>query len=874
MAQNDSPLKKQVKAPEPPRHFSYQLDMGIHPVALARFSAACRGVYLSPLDEIPKAKEAGSAPLPAIVPSPPVQPKRPISAPRVAAPASIPKAPPPTPKAAGVQKAPVTAKPPIPQPGASAEAQRTIKPPMVPSAPRQKLSYERAVAVFKRRFGIGAPKAPKPEMPPAEPKPAEPPLYGMEKPESFEPTKRLPPTLTLTSGVPLPLPNVAVRPELEKLLNEAYPRKDPFGDEIERNILIRRVARTILIYGGMEGKEVFRDQLTQFICTKFTRFEGREIGDTHPAYRAAVDEIRKAYSDERLVALAVGIVDEHYKPKLVQPKTPQKDMAALLASLSEDERELVTVALGGVPCNSSSLSGFMNMHPGLRELRISNYISSFWSHPSWRQLLERYSIVRETLSARLNLVAPTPGEKYQALTNPSELSFFQKEVITSRMGISIDKFTAKEVAGFAAWALEPDNQHEVLSLWRKERLDTLTLGSLAHKLRYNQDNYTREEVSLLHRVLEKGEQLSSKTEESLRKALITKTSSMSGAHRYHPQLMKLYSTSNLMGFDSLKGAAQMQSEWDTVVEFIGLPVEKANVKLVTNNSTVLAKKTKDGSYAKLSEDCALSLVIRTPEGPALLDAVFDGIGGHGGGAKASAIARSVLEISAFAGWIKTPEDVRRALITADLAITLEQLAEKDERDDMKNDRRTNNMGSTAVVAFQQKEWLHIVHCGDSECRVIRNGSIIFKTQSHSFEYDLRTQRAPVDSPELQEMIRNNENVITSGLGSSLNYLPINNAHTSHTGIWVMPGDIIALDSDGVNDPVCGDHEYPILIKEARGDLVKARDAIIQLADSRAPGLQKTRCSELGVACGINNLRDGKNDDKSLILRYADEGFEQ
>jgi hypothetical protein len=138
---------------------------------------------------------------------------------------------------------------------------------------------------------------------------------------------------------------------------------------------------------------------------------------------------------------------------------------------------------------------------------------------------------------------------------------------------------------------------------------------------------------------------------------------------------------------------------------------------------------------------------------------------------------------------------------------------------------------------------------------------------------------PVDNPEVRAFLRTQGNIVTSVLGSSLEYLQINSMSNSLSvsdvncafPFMLKANDIIAMNSDGL-EPVCAEHEYPLLVYEANGDLGKARDSAITLAESRpANVLYHVRCAEFGYEC---EPREGKNDDKSLILRYALEGMDR
>jgi len=346
--------------------------------------------------------------------------------------------------------------------------------------------------------------------------------------------------------------------------------------------------------------------------------------------------------------------------------------------------------------------------------------------------------------------------------------------------------------------------------------------------------------------------------------------------QYLPELVAVYKRYSDMRFSSLARTAQEQAELITLLDYLGVPAEKTNadptyrkgplgICILVPEIKNPGDEEKDYVYKNPSEDTISTITINNKDGSKILiDAVFDGMGGHGSGERASFIAKDVLETAALAGWIKTAEDVRRALVLADLAITMEQISDKS---DLNTLDRSNDMGTTAVVTLQKGDEFYGIHCGDSEYRLIRDGKMVFKSASHSLEYDMKKQGADIESDVAQQFLKNSRNVVVSALGAPVKYLDINNlGGFGYTPLTLQPDDVVAICSDGVNDPLCGDHEYAIVINDCEGNLEQAISIIMDLAKKRnkKKQLYQTMCE-----C---EDREGKNDDRSLILRKAKAGM--
>jgi hypothetical protein len=323
-----------------------------------------------------------------------------------------------------------------------------------------------------------------------------------------------------------------------------------------------------------------------------------------------------------------------------------------------------------------------------------------------------------------------------------------------------------------------------------------------------------------------------------------------------------------------------------------------------------AKRALDGT-PKECEDNFSSAVISLPDGKTIrLDAVFDGMGGHGGGRRASEIAKEVFEVAAVAGWIRTPEDVRAVIITMDVAIVMDQVESKKSLDQPyhTNAMQTNSMGTTATIAYQKGDEFYGIHCGDSDWKIHRGDQVVAEGVGHSGiyttffkevlrEYEqkgltLRTLNAAQATEFYAEVIRRaNEvsfpaNYIGSALGHGASPIHINNVVFGFEPVRLQKGDIVRVNSDGVGVPIC-DHEVSYVLGMYHGDLEMTRDALIAMAEERridnrkgpimrdAQGLvirdedgnpQHEAITEFDTLCSCKRRKSKIDDDKTIMLR--------
>ena len=183
----------------------------------------------------------------------------------------------------------------------------------------------------------------------------------------------------------------------------------------------------------------------------------------------------------------------------------------------------------------------------------------------------------------------------------------------------------------------------------------LTAAELSHRVRYRGDLSIDESESRLLSIAFNKEpsELTGDDVTAMDGAFMNKTyTDDADKKRYYPQLLRLAEHGESMKLRSLYFAAQRQSDFNTLAEFLGCSIPEPRTVIHTNNGMTVPK-VKEGKYAKTNDDCFSSATVRTLAGELKFHGVFDGMGGHASGDVASNIARTVFEIYAVAGWLRT-----------------------------------------------------------------------------------------------------------------------------------------------------------------------------------------------------------------------------
>ncbi len=739
-----------------------------------------------------------------------------------------------------------------------------------------------------------------------------------------------------------PLPNLGINMELEDALNNSFPRELE-GVESKRNVQIRMVARTVVLYAGLNSEN---EQAANGLAELIEKRTGTIVSSEVPGiYKDAVASIQEDHSITNIVSVAVALVNKYGEPIVTPtpapaPTTPKseekpaKTNEEILSDLMIHEKELISKVVGVQECTADTIGQFLAIEAGAREFRMRNLISSMWTGGDFSKDIERLRSAKDSIYRTCAIDEPTEDQKRLAIADPSVLTDNQRALVATFSNVPISEVTREHIFTFGMWLRADRSElqtywennypsiHEVTRLmmglsmrkqtyspeegalirrirgkgedekltpddfkvetyapyqqglralekfwfgtpvseradfWKAGMTNLLTAAELSHRVRYRGDlSIDDSEARLLSMAFGKEQsELSGDDVTALDGAFMNKTYSDDNDRKcYFPPLLRLARHGDAMKLRSLYFAAQRQSEFNTLAEFLGCSIPEPKTVIHTNNGMTVPK-VKKGKYAKTNDDCFSSATVQTLAGELRFHGVFDGMGGHASGDVASNIARTVFEIHAVAGWLRSPEDIRKALILADIVIATEAISRKTMDDEIQEHQC--NMGTTATITMQKGRELYVVHCGDSPAKVLRNGQTVHDTDEHNYAFELRAMGVTDFDPA-----RIPNNIVVAALGAVTKYISINNGtNSTHTPIILEDGDIIMVASDGISD-VVDDSEIHYLISACQGDLDEVRRQLIALAESR-DGAGPFRCIIPDYPLEVA----GKgSDDKTIIM---------
>jgi len=533
--------------------------------------------------------------------------------------------------------------------------------------------------------------------------------------------------------------------------------------------------------------------------------------------------------------------------------------------MMKSEKELVLQVLHKTgECTASDVSEFMALHPGVRDFMVRNFLASLWTDADWRIDLDRYTSAWQSVYRLCGLLEASPDQKLEAVLKSDLLTNQQRIFVAQAFRIS-PAYVSSEAIGWFGKKMAAATPEEREAYWQKGRNDVLTLANLIHKVRFplTEVTYSDDEKKILAGVFKKPlKAILADDVVELSNAMKEKTvEDPDGGSYYPPLFLKVFEyykredRYSALSLSELNKAVRAEAEYATLLDFLGMPVQKATGTVDYTKGISRPKFQTNGGYKPVNEDAFTSIVVDLGDGKKIiLDAVFDGMGGHQGGAVASKMAKEVFELVAAAGWIKHPEDVRRIFVLIDLVISAEQMKDHDYN---KETEARDSMGTTGAVAFQYGRLFYGIHAGDSDYSVLRDGELVFTSRGHSLANEPYVDRLP------PELLKKNRHRVMSALGSILRHIHINNTDMGYEPFILEDGDVIKVNSDGIAVPLC-DHEYKIVL-DSTSDLNAARLKIMDLVEHRNDrGPFQPLCS-----CG---LRPSKDDDKTLILRAVEEGM--
>lgn len=162
--------------------------------------------------------------------------------------------------------------------------------------------------------------------------------------------------------------------------------------------------------------------------------------------------------------------------------------------------------------------------------------------------------------------------------------------------------------------------------------------------------------------------------------------------------------------------------------------------------------------------------------------VCDGMGGHASGQIASELATRTVAEFILGGESAPPQE-------EPLATALKQ-ANQAILNRANQDAACRGMGTTAVGIRTEDDLVHICHCGDSRCYLLREGRIQQVTEDHSLQNLYKRK------PELaQKLGPAHSNVIVRAIGLE----PV--VEIDHRIIAMEDGDLFLLCCDGLTDLV-------------------------------------------------------------------------
>lgn len=226
-------------------------------------------------------------------------------------------------------------------------------------------------------------------------------------------------------------------------------------------------------------------------------------------------------------------------------------------------------------------------------------------------------------------------------------------------------------------------------------------------------------------------------------------------------------------------------------------------------------------------------------------AVADGMGGHTGGARASAIAVRTLS-STFLPIVESlpsvcpTSDQLDACVLAELRHSIER-AHALLREEAASDPTLAHMGTTLTLAYIHGSRLFVAHAGDSRCYLLRGGQLSQVTRDHTLVNELIRSGFLESADDVHASVRN---VLINALGGTDEPVKVE----THR-IQLRAGDVILLCTDGLTGMVTDSEIFRVL--NAYTEPQRAADHLVSMANAKGGTDNITaivaRCEE-GAGC--------------------------
>ena len=178
--------------------------------------------------------------------------------------------------------------------------------------------------------------------------------------------------------------------------------------------------------------------------------------------------------------------------------------------------------------------------------------------------------------------------------------------------------------------------------------------------------------------------------------------------------------------------------------------------------------------------------IAGPKGTLMI--VADGMGGHGGGEVASAVAvDTIAQFALYAmPWLSQQDEDSEKELLARLGDAMTQCQERLQKVAERKHIDQLKPGTTLTVAYALWPKLYIAHAGDSRLYLYRDGQLTQITSDHTVGQTLRDQGALGEGPSRFDHILVN---VVGGGGEGVD--------TEAHALTLRPGDRILMCSDGL-----------------------------------------------------------------------------